>query len=324
VTYAATATPAAGTSATTLASNAFVAEHKDLAVALGQRLAGLVNDPAALVAAMAQGFLDLADPIYAEGSRTIAPGLGPILGVRMPLLEAAHKAFKRGTLHAPTPLLIDVVDRLLREELRELRWFGIWELGRLLPKDPEQAWWLLRRAAGESDEWITVDTLAHPYGEGILRDPERWIELERLVESRSRWERRLVGSTLATMPHTNYPGGRDPLVVGRGLELIGKLMGDPEPDVLKALSWALRACVVIDPSATIAFVDEQALMASRNLDGNRAWVVRDTLSKLPNDAERLRRMLEGIRRRSSRSDAGESSNTHNGVSMRPANSQLED
>jgi len=93
-----------------------------------------------------------------------------------------------------------VIDRLLREDLREIRWFGIWNLGSVLPTDPERAWQLLRRAAREADEWITVDTLAHPYGEGILLDARRWAELEQLVYSPSRWERRLVGSTVANAP----------------------------------------------------------------------------------------------------------------------------
>ena len=52
----------------------------------------------------------------------------------------------------------------------------------------------------DADDWITVDTLAHPFGKGILAEAYRWAELEQLTVSPSRWERRLVGSTIATMP----------------------------------------------------------------------------------------------------------------------------
>jgi 3-methyladenine DNA glycosylase AlkD len=285
-------------SATTAVSNRFVAEHLALATALGGQLADLVLDPDAFVAAITSGFATLADPVYADGSRSIAPGLGPVLGVRLPLMEAVHKAFKRGTRRTSTSPLVDTMDRLLREELREVRWFGIWNLGRLLPTDPERTWQLLRRAAREADEWITVDTLAHPYGEGILREPRRWAEIEQLVYSPSRWERRLVGSTLATMPHVRaVPGGRSLAVVARGLTLIGQLIGDAEPDVQKALSWALRAYAQLDPAAVIAFLETEAQTARQGKDGNRAWVIRDSLSKLPDDtAAQLRASLEGIRR----------------------------
>jgi 3-methyladenine DNA glycosylase AlkD len=288
-----------GESAITAASNRFVAAHLAQATSVGERLADVVHDPDALVAAIEAGFATLADPVYAEGSRSVAPGLGPVLGVRLPLMEAAHKAFKRGTRGTSTSLLIDAMDHLTRQELREIRWFGIWNLGRLLPTDPERTWQLLRRASREADEWITVDTLAHPYGEGILRDPRRWAEIEQLAYSPSRWERRLVGSTVATMPHVRgIAGGRSPVVVERGLGLMGNLIGDSEPDVQKALSWALRTLAQLDPAATTRFLEAEAAAARVTDDGQRAWVIRDSVSKLPAEtATRLRAGLDGIRRR---------------------------
>jgi 3-methyladenine DNA glycosylase AlkD len=286
-------------SAITATSNRFVAEHLAEATALGERLADLAHDPDALVAAVKQGFETIADPVYAEGSRSIAPGLGPVLGVRLPLMEAAHRAFKRGTRKTSTSLLLDVIDRLLREELREIRWFGIWNLGRVLPTDPERAWQLLRAAACEADEWITVDTLAHPYGEGILLDARRWAELEQLVYSPSRWERRLVGSTVAALPFArSVPGARDPATAARGLACIRLLIGDAEPDVQKALSWALRSLVLADRAAVIQFLEAETETARATDDGGRAWVIRDSVSKLPaGTAASIKTSLDGIRRR---------------------------
>jgi 3-methyladenine DNA glycosylase AlkD len=283
-------------SATTAASNRFVDDHLAAARALGERLVDLVADPDAFVAAIHEGFAAMADATCIDGVRRVTPGLGPILGVRLPLMDAAHKAFRKGTKRTPTALLLEVMDRLLREEPRELRWFGIWNLERLLPADPERTWQLLRRAAAQADEWITVDTLAHPYAAGILGDRRRWPELEQLVYSPSRWERRLVGSTLATMAHVNVRGGHDPLVVGHGLTLIGQLIGDNEPDVQKALSWALRDMSAVDAAAVKAFLDHEALTARRTQDGNRAWVIKDAMPKLPDEVGRYRQILEGLRR----------------------------
>ncbi|HEX7543642.1 MAG TPA: hypothetical protein VF361_02465, partial [Candidatus Limnocylindrales bacterium] len=120
-------------SATTAASNRFVAAHLAEAGELGALLTDLVADPDAFVAALKVGFAHLGDATYVEGQRLVAPGLGPVLGVRLPLLEAVHKAFKRGTKQTSSALILDVVDRLLRDEVREARWFGMWDLGRLLP-----------------------------------------------------------------------------------------------------------------------------------------------------------------------------------------------
>jgi 3-methyladenine DNA glycosylase AlkD len=283
-------------SAVTIASEAFVAEHRRQAAALGERLAGFVADPEGFATALSAGLAELGDPAVVAGIRSVTPGLGPVLGVRLPLLDGAHKAFRRGTRKTSTALLLDCIDRLQREEYCELRWFGMWSFGRLLVTDPERTWQLMRAAAREAGEWITVDTLAHPYAEGILREPRRWAEIEQLVYSPSRWERRLVGSTLATMPHVNLPGSRDKPAFQRGLALIGQLIGDNEPDVQKALSWALRSYAALDPAAVGAFLDEEVQTARRTRDGNRAWVIRDTLAKLPDEAERYRQILDGIRR----------------------------
>ncbi|MGZ6314340.1 MAG: DNA alkylation repair protein [Candidatus Limnocylindrales bacterium] len=286
-------------SAVTAASNRFVAAHLTEATALGERLADLVYDPDAFVAAITDGFKSIGDPVAADGVHSVTPGLGPVFGVRLPLMDATHKAFTRGTRQTPTSLLLDAMGRLLREEKREVRWFGIWNLARLLPTDPERTWQLLRRAAREADEWITVDTLAHPYGEGILRDARRWPELEQLVYSASRWERRLVGSTLATMPHVRgVTGGRDRPVIQHSLALLGQLIGDNEPDVQKALSWALRTLTTLDPEATTRFLEAEAQTARLTDDGNRAWVIRDSVPKLTvAEGARLKAGLNGIRRR---------------------------
>ena len=98
------------------------------------------------------------------------------------------------------------------------------------PRDPERTWQLLRRAAREAADWITVDSLAHPMGEGILAEPYRWAELEQLVYSPSRWERRLVGlhdrhDPVRGPDRGTRPGGRPT----RALELLGRLIGDAEP-----------------------------------------------------------------------------------------------
>ncbi len=126
-----------------------------------------------------------------------------------------------------------------------------------------------------------MDTLAHVAARGILAEPYRWAELEQLVYSPSRWERRLAGSTIATIPHTDRTAGRTPEVVRHGLAIVGDLIGDPEPDVQKALSWALRTLAAVDLPATAAFLRAETRAARATDDGYRAWVIRDTCEKLP-------------------------------------------
>ena len=277
---------------------AFVAEHKPAAEALGANLAEYVQDPDAFAAALIAGLEELADPDYHQGQQTVAPGLGPTLGVRWPLLAAVVRGFKQQTRRDRPASFLFLADRLFREEPLEARWFAFALLERTLKDDPERTWQLLRRGAREAADWITVDDLAHPYGVGIAAESYRWAELEQLVFSPSRWERRLVASTIATMTHGNRRTGRGPEVVDRALPILGQLIGDAEPDVQKALSWAYRSLAQIDPTRTTAVLREETDRAVATDDGHRAWVIRDSLAKLePGDAEDLRTRLSGIRRR---------------------------
>ena len=276
----------------------FVAEHRPGAEALGRRLADDIADPDAFAAALSTGLAALADPEYLAGARRIAPGIGELHGVRWPLLEAVKRGFREATRRERTSGWLFVADRLLREPRLEARWFAFGLLDRLVVDDTERAWQLLRRAAREAGDWITVDSLAHPVGRGILSEPYRWAELEQLVYSPWRWERRLVGSTIATIPFVDRRLGRTPDVAAHGLGLVRELIGDAEPDVQKALAWALRSMAGVDRAATTAFLEDEAERAAATADGNRAWVVRDALSKLePGDADRIRASVGGIRRR---------------------------
>ena len=289
----------APTSPATQRAVAFVSARKPAAEELGVSLAEHVGDPDAFAAALRHGLEGLADPEYQDGVRYVAPGIGAIHGVRRPLLAAVARGFRQQTRGERAAPLLFIADRLFREPHLEARWFAFGLLERTLAADPERTWQLLRRAAREAGDWVTVDDLAHPYAVGIAAERYRWAELEQLVYSPSRWERRLIGSTIATMTHGDRRTGQAPDLVPTALELLEQLMGDAEPDVQKALSWAYRSLAQRDQVATTAALRRQAELAAEQGDGNRAWVVRDSLSKLaPGDAAELRTLLAGIRKRS--------------------------
>jgi len=227
---------------------------------------------------------------------------------RLPLLAEIRRGFDRESRAAYPDSLLWLAERLLREPGLEVRVLAFEILTRVLPNDPERAWPVLRRAARAAHEWITVDTLAHAYGAGILQEPLRWSEIEQLAFSPSPWERRLVGSTIATIPFAKRREGRRPEIAERALPIIGNLIGDADPDVQKSLSWALRSMALVDPAALRAFAETESRRAVAENDGHRAWVVRDALPALaPEDAQRIRARLEGIRRRPGAASTSEAS-----------------
>ncbi|HEX8026097.1 MAG TPA: DNA alkylation repair protein, partial [Candidatus Limnocylindrales bacterium] len=240
----------------------------------------------------------LADASYRDGQHVVAPGLGLTHGVRLPDQAAIRRGLAKATKGDRASTLLFVADRLLREPELEAQWIGMALLERTVLTEPERSWQLLRRAAARAADWITVDTLAHPVGTGILHQPHRWEELEQLTISPSRWERRLVGSAIATIPFVDHRLGRSPAVARTALPILALLIGDAEPDVQKSLSWAYRSMTIVDPAATTEALAAEAETAAAASDGNRAWVIRDALPKLaPADATAIRTRLDGIRRK---------------------------
>jgi 3-methyladenine DNA glycosylase AlkD len=284
-------------SETTAAARAFVTDHRPAARALGRALADHLDDPRAFADATRTGLAAIADPACRAGQRLVAPGIGPTLGIRTPLLDALAAGLRREVRGIGPARLLVVAEALAGDEVRELRWLATHVLGWIVAADPERAWQVIRRIGRDADDWITVDTLAGVTAAGILHEPYRWAELEQLVYSRSRWERRLVGSTIATIPHGDHPSGHSASLIARGLDLVGQLIGDAEPEVQKALSWALRELAKVDPAPVAAFCRAQARDAAAAADGYRAWVLRDTLTKLPAaDGDAIRATLAGVRR----------------------------
>lgn len=283
-------------SPTTAEANAFVEAHLDAARTLGSTLADHLQDESSLAATLRRGLAALADPAYIDGQRRVAPGIGTIHGVRRPLLAAVSAAFRAATREDRATTLLFVADRLLREDHLEAHWLAFDILQRTLPGEPERTWQLMRRAARTADDWITVDSLAAPYAAGVALEAYRWSELEQLIYSPSRWERRLVGSTIATMTHGDgRANGED--IVARAMPILEQLLGDAEPDVQKALAWAYRSLAALDRETITRALRRETDLAVRTADGHRAWVIRDSLVKLdPADAETLRASLAGIRR----------------------------
>ena len=111
--------------------------------------------------------------------------------------------------------------------------------------------------------------------------------------------RELLANVIASSmeEHARY-GGVVPEVAARALPVLATLIGDREPDVQKALSWAYRSMLLVDRDATIRALEAEARRAAASDDGHRAWVVRHVVPKLdPGLADPIRTALAGIRRR---------------------------
>jgi 3-methyladenine DNA glycosylase AlkD len=277
-------------------ANAFVAEHRDEAGALASRLGGLVDRPDLFVAETAAGFRALADPAYRAELERMVPGLGAAYGVRSPLLAPVHAAVRRACRGRPDEALW-LAERVSAVPELEVRGLARTLLRAAIETDPERSWQQVRGLARSAANWVDVDGLASVTALGVLLEPFRWAELGQLVYSPSAWERRLVASTIATLPFEVVPADRSRLATGPALDLLEQLLGDADAYVQKALSWAIRSWARVDPAGIERFVADQAALAADTRDGHRAWVLRDAVGALaPETAATTRQLLAGLRR----------------------------
>ena len=284
----------------TLRAQAFVTERLPEARGLGQSLADLIDQPEEFVAVLREGLGRLADDTYAAEQERVAPGSGAVFGVRNPLMVAIARQLREPLRQSSSSSALWLAERLSSEEEREVVLFSHVALARALPADPERTWQLMRRLARRARDWISIDELAELFAKGILLEHFRWAELEQLVYSADRWERRLVGSTVARLPFELPKSQRRALADTSALTLIKSLLGDAEPDVQKALSWALRSWNEVDQAGVANLLRDEATVARKTDDGHRAWVLRDALTWPATDplvARDVRAELEGVRRR---------------------------
>jgi hypothetical protein len=280
--------------------SAFVAAHLDEAAALGARLAELIDQPADYLAELTVGLQALAEPGYLEMVTRACPQTPARYLVRGALADAMARPVKAALREGSSISALQLAQALVGAEHRDLRLHANEPLRRALPEDPEMSWQLMRRLGRAAEDWIATDSLADLWARGVLAEEFRWAELDQLLYSQQTYERRLVPATLATLPHRVPRQRRDDLrpgAIGRALELIRQLMGDAEVMVQKALSWAVREWTTVDAEATASLLRAETDIASKNGDGARAWVVRDSLSKQPAElATELKARLEGIHR----------------------------
>ena len=293
-----------------------MAEHLPEARGLGDALADLIDEPEAFVEVLRDGLGHLADESYALEQERVAPGSGVVFGVRGPLLAAVTRQLRQPLAESSPASALWLADRLVVEPQREIELVGYAALRRSLPDDPERTWQLMRRLGHAAGDWIRVDSLAELFAQGVLLESFRWAELEQLVYAASRWERRLVGSTIARLPFELPRERRNALANTPGLTIIKSLLGDSEPDVQKALSWALRSWLEVDPRGVREFLRIEAEAARAADDGHRAWVLRDALtapSIEPALAAEIRQRLEGVRRRADQPSSSEAATVAAGL-----------
>jgi hypothetical protein len=204
-------------------------------------------------------------------------------GTPVPILTAMGSELgrpARGQIQGYLPLM-----RLLWAEYgREGRLVAVVALGPMEMVAPEVVVPLLKDMARTCAFWEDCDQLAMKALEPVLRrDPETWLDrIGAWVQHENKWVRRAGLTAVGRLPM------KKAAYTERCVALVAPALGDPDLDVKRALSFALRACARGDTKPVRRFIVSRGDAG----DVHSLWVLCDamrsmTRSLLPEFADLL-------------------------------------
>jgi 3-methyladenine DNA glycosylase AlkD len=237
-------------------------------------------DPVATADALREVWLGAAPPPPPElepGQKAMVRDWGipdpsyEAVGTPVPVLTAMGKEIgkvARRRVGGFLPLV-----RLLWEAYgREGRIVAVVALGPMELADPEGVVPVIYDLAQSCVFWEDCDQLAMKALEPVLRkDPDNWLEhLGSWVGDENKWVRRAAMIAIGRLPM------KQPAHTARCVELLEPALGDPDTDVKRGLSFALRLCARGDTAPVKAFV-----RAHRDVtDADSLWVLCDLMRSM--------------------------------------------
>jgi 3-methyladenine DNA glycosylase AlkD len=155
---------------------------------------------------------------------------------------------------------------------REGRLVAAVALGPMEVADPTRVVPLIYDLARTCEFWEDCDQLAMKALEPALRkDPATWLEpLGRWVGDENKWVRRAAMTAIGRLPMVH------PEYTTRCVALVSPALGDPDTDVKRALSFAVRVCARGDTEAVKQFILDHRGVT----DVDSLWVLCDVIRSM--------------------------------------------
>ena len=251
-------------------------EAKEAAGATRELLGGYEPQEAAITAdALREVWLRAAPPSDAGQKSMRDWGIDDpdyeAVGVPVPVLTAMGKEMGK-VARKQVGRFLPLARLLWIEYGREGRIVAAVSLGPMELAEPERVVPAIYELAQTCAFWEDCDQLAMKALEPILRtDPANWLaRLGLWVTDESKWVRRAGLTAIGRLPmkHPDY--------TSRCVELVAPALGDPDTDVKRALSFALRLCArgEVDPVQSFIRHHRDAT------DADSLWVLCDVIRSM--------------------------------------------
>jgi len=189
------------------------------------------------------------DATYVEFIAEVIGSRDRVIGVRVPAIRAAVREFLAAHRNITLDERVALMDGCARRRIREELLFATFTLARFEKRlepglmERVDAW------VEAIDNWEMCDQLAMGVAAPLVgRDIGQVERLVRWSRAKNPWRRRFAVATAAAL---NQKGRRLPRET---LRVCVAVLHDPEPQVRKAVGWAIREASRADEAAAFAFL----------------------------------------------------------------------
>lgn len=194
---------------------------------------------------------DRRDPDYFEFIVTSIGVRDRVIGVRVPAIRTTVTQFLATHREFTIEAALALMDGAARSRVREEFLFATFTLVKFRRHFEASLLSRIDTWIESLDNWETCDQLATNVAAFIIgRDIKLAEKLNAWVQAKNPWHRRFA---LATAAALNQKGRRHPLET---LQVCLPALNDPDPQVRKAVAWAIREASDSDERAAFAFLRE--------------------------------------------------------------------
>ncbi len=228
---------------------------------------------------------------YLEDMRTVVPGVGEVIGVRVPQLRTLAAQIA-GAYRGEAEFLLDLARRCWGRGSREHLMIALFMLARMKKLTPQERWYMVEIFLPDVNDWETCDQLcAALSGQALAEDAVYMDQLESWVGDDNFWVRRVAIVSTVLLRRAGFDKKLARSLDTRTLKMCERLLDDNEKYIRKAVDWALRELINRSYEMGREFLMEKAAQ-------NPAYPAKATLKlaakKLkPTDQKRFTTTLEG-------------------------------
>ena len=201
------------------------------------------------------------DEEYLEAMRTVVPGAGEVIGVRVPQLRTLAVQISR-TYQGQPDLLLHLARGCWRRGTREHRMIALFILASMKKLAPRERWSMAVEFLPDVQDWETCDQLcAALSGQALAEDAVYMDQLETWAGNDDFWVRRVAIVSTVLLRRARFDAALAQSLDERTLKICERLLDDQEKYIRKAVDWALRELIKRSYELGRQFLMEKAALS---------------------------------------------------------------